>query len=89
MSYGSEDHVTTVLPSGHKKDNYEIDFEITVMDSLSAATTTLLKVKVKKLRYYENDHAYRPCPFVCILLFHHTSTVIVRNVQVRNAVARG
>ena len=49
VSYGSEDHVTTVLPSGRKKDNYGIDFEITVIDSLSAATKILRKVKVRKI----------------------------------------
>lgn len=50
VSYGSEDHVTTVLPSGRKDDNYEIDFKITVMDSLSAATKINRIVKVRKIR---------------------------------------
>ena len=45
VSYGSEDHVTTVLPSGNKDSDYKIDFEITVTDSLSAATKVLRKVK--------------------------------------------
>ena len=49
VSYGSEDHVTTVLPSGRKDNNYDIDFEITVTDSFSAATTILRKVKVRKI----------------------------------------
>lgn len=46
VSYGSEDHVTTVLPPGKKEDDYEIAFEIMVSDSLSAATNVGLKIKV-------------------------------------------
>ena len=45
VSYGSESHATTVLPSGKKDNDYEIDFEITVTDSLSAATEIISKVK--------------------------------------------
>ena len=46
VSYGSDDHVTTILPPGKKEDDYEIAFEIMVSDSLSAATNILLKIKV-------------------------------------------
>lgn len=46
VSYGSEDHVTTVLPSGKREDDYEIGFEIMVTDSLSAATHVLLNIRV-------------------------------------------
>lgn len=49
VSYGSEDHVTTVLPLGRKDHDYNIDFEITVMDKLSAAAKSFLKVKVSEL----------------------------------------
>ena len=47
VSYGSEDHVTTILPPGKKEDDYEIAFEIMVSDSLSAATNIKLKIKVR------------------------------------------
>ena len=46
VSYGSEDHVTTVLPLGKKEHDYEIAFEITVSDSLSAAESISLIIKV-------------------------------------------
>lgn len=46
VSYGSEDSVITVLPLGKKEDHYEIAFEITVSDSLSAATNIQLKITV-------------------------------------------
>ena len=98
VSYGSEDHVTTVLPSGRKDNNYDIDFEITVTDSLSAATTILRKVKVRKIfhRGSLTMHAiaslsssrfpsYKRSTISSILLFHHTSTIPFQNVQVRNA----
>ena len=98
VSYGSEDHVTTVLPSGHKDNNYDIDFEITVTDSLSAATTIFGKVKVRKIFHQGSFTMYaiaslsssRFFPTMStissILLLHHTSTVPFQNVQVRNAV---
>ena len=47
VSYGSEDHVTTILPLGEREDGYEIVFEIMVSDSLSAATNIELKIKVR------------------------------------------
>ncbi|KAJ7340518.1 hypothetical protein OS493_003270 [Desmophyllum pertusum] len=37
VSYGSVEHVTTVLPPGKKENDYQISFEIMVTDSLSAA----------------------------------------------------
>ena len=47
VSYGSEDHVTTILPPGKREDDYEIAFEIMVSDSLSAATNIELKIQVR------------------------------------------
>ena len=38
--------MTTILPPGKKEDDYEIAFEITVSDSLSAANNSCLKIKV-------------------------------------------
>lgn len=45
VSHGSESHATTVLPSGKQDNDYEIDFEITVTDTLSAAANISRKVK--------------------------------------------
>jgi len=47
VAHGSKHHVTTVLPPGkNEKNGYEIDFEIKVIDSLSAVTTDFLSVQV-------------------------------------------
>ena len=46
IQYGSEAHVTTVLPLGKKQHDYIIEFEITVTDSLSAFNSVLLHIKV-------------------------------------------
>jgi len=45
VSHGSESRATTVLPSGKEDNDYEIDFEITVTDTLSAAAKIIRKVK--------------------------------------------
>lgn len=45
VSHGFESHAITVLPSGKKDNDSEIHFEITVTDSLSAATEITRKVK--------------------------------------------
>ena len=45
VSHGSESNATTVLPSGEKDNDYEIDFEITVTDTLSAAANFTCRVK--------------------------------------------
>ncbi len=49
VSYGSEDHVTTVLPPGKREDDYEIGFEIMVTDSLSAASHFPLNIRVGRI----------------------------------------
>ncbi|KAJ7340521.1 hypothetical protein OS493_003275 [Desmophyllum pertusum] len=46
VSYGSVEHVTTVLPPGKKENDYVISFEIIVTDSLSAAKRIHLNIKV-------------------------------------------
>ena len=46
MSYGSEDHVTTVLPPGKEQNDYEFGFEVMVSDSLSATSNFPLIIKV-------------------------------------------
>lgn len=45
VSHGPESHATTVLPSGKEDNDYEIDFEITVTDTLSAAAKFILEVQ--------------------------------------------
>lgn len=45
VSHGPESRATTVLPSGKEDNDYEIDFEITVTDTLSAAAKFILEVQ--------------------------------------------
>ena len=52
VSHGSESHATTVLPSGKKENDYEIDFKITVTDSLSAAAEIIRKVKASTIKTF-------------------------------------
>ena len=47
VSYGYENHVTTILSPGKKEDDYEMVFEIMVSDSLSAAANIELKIQVR------------------------------------------
>ena len=47
VSYGSENHVTTILSPGKKEDDNYMVFEIMVSDSLSAAANIELKIKVR------------------------------------------
>ena len=46
VSYGSVEHVTTVLPPGKKENDDQISFEIMVTDSLSAANHVRLSITV-------------------------------------------
>ncbi|XP_044184688.1 polycystic kidney disease protein 1-like 2 [Acropora millepora] len=43
VSYGSEDHVETVLPQG-QKDNFTFEFSVTIKDKLFAETTLQLPI---------------------------------------------
>ena len=43
VSYGSEDHVKTVLPQG-QKDNFTFEFSVTIKAKLFAETTVQLPI---------------------------------------------
>ena len=43
VSYGSKDHVKTVLPQG-QKDNFTFEFNVTIKDKLFAETTVQLPI---------------------------------------------
>ena len=58
VSYGTEDHVTTVLPSGKEENNYEFEFEIMVTDSLSASTNFHLITTVGRIRKIRGKWKY-------------------------------
>lgn len=58
VSHGSESRATTVLPSGKKDNDYEIDFNITVTDALSAAAKIMRKVKASKKKPFPISPLY-------------------------------
>jgi len=47
VSYGSEDHVETVLPQGPKANNFIIEFSVTIKDKLFAETTVHMDIIVE------------------------------------------